>query len=376
MKRSALKVSSLLLCLVMIFMLGGCSEETVLVDEIPSEIPVSSEPEPQFAVNPLTGIENLDPAAENKRPVAIMVNNIKPAQSVQTGLDKADIVYEAYAEGGITRLLAVYKDISTASNIGTVRSARYSYIDLAMGHDAVYIHAGINDSHATPHVKETGIDNINLLHGSYDQYSFREKNGKSYEHTLYTSGEKISKGLKELKWRTELKNNKGLWQNFVAEGEEVTPATDKKGGQCESIKVTMSNSYISRFDYDSATKTYKKFSGSDKHKDYKSGKQLSFKNVLVLKTAVTPLSKDGYIVKTGLTGGTGYYVTNGGCYNIKWSKGSASNPIKITMADGSVCNYNQGNTWVCLVNKNNSVKITNPTPKTSSVPAKTNSGAK
>ena len=365
MFKNFVKIISFILCFVILFAFGGCAGETVQVDmPSSSESPVSSEPEPTFAVNPLTGIENLDPDAQNNRPVAVMINNLYPtAQSVQTGLNQADIVYEAYAEGGITRLLAVFKDISKVSKIGTIRSARYSYIDLAMGHDAIYVHAGINKSHATPHVKETGIDNINLLGGGFSGMSFREKNGKSYEHTLYTSGEKLSNGFKKNKWRTELKNNKGMWQNFVTDDAEVTPTTG-----CSTITVTMSASYISKFTYDEATKTYKKSSKKGEHKDYVTGKQLAFKNVLVLKTDITPLGNEG-VVKTGLTGGEGYYVTNGGYEKIKWSKGSTSNPIKITRQDGSVCSYNPGNTWVCLVNKNNSVKIEAPVPATSSATA-------
>ena len=90
---------------------------------------------------------------------------------------------------------------------------------------------------------------------------------------------------------------------------------------------------------------------------------------MVLKTSVTALISDGYIVKTGLDGGSGYYVTNGGYTNIKWSKGSTKNPIKITKEDGSECSYNPGNSWVCLVNKKNSVKITEPKPAVTSATA-------
>jgi hypothetical protein len=296
-----------------------------------------------------------------------MVNNLKPtAQQIQTGLDQADIVYEAYAEGGVTRLLAVFKDIKSADQIGSIRSARYSYVDLAMGHDAVYVHAGINESHATPHVKETGIDNINLLQGKFSGMSFREKNGKAYEHTLYTTGEKLWKGFEKIKWRTTLNYNKDNWQNFVSADAQIVPAS----GGCDAVSITMSSAYVSKFEYDSANKVYKKFSGTSKHSDYKTGKQLTFKNVLVLKTDVTALSSNGYIVKTGLTGGEGYYISNGGYQKIKWTKGSTKNPIKITLEDGSVCNYNPGNTWVCLVNKKNNVTITEPTPATTSTPAK------
>jgi len=325
MKKGLLKLILFVISLSMICTFVGCKGEDAQLSEISSAEVTSApssepEPEPEFAINPLTGIENLDPASVNNRPVAIMVNNLKPtAQSVQTGLDQADIVYEAYAEGGVTRLLALFKDIKAADQIGTIRSARYSYVDLAMGHDAIYVHAGINDSHATPHVKETGIDNINLLMGKFNGMSFREKNGKALEHTLYTTGQKLVDGFSKLKWRTELKYNKENWQSFVTEDAETVPSD----GGCDSVKVKMSNEYVSEFKYDSATKVYKKFSGSSVHKDYKTGKQLEFKNVLVLKTSVTALSSNGYIVKTGLSGGEGYYVSNGGYQKINWSKGSA-----------------------------------------------------
>lgn len=355
MKNGILKIFAIILCISTVFAFAGCEPSVVEIPQDSSTAQSSDEAATGIVINPLTGKKNLDAAVLNNRPVAIMVNNMKPnAQRIQTGLDKADIVYEAYAESGITRLLAVFKDVKAAAQVGSVRSARYSYIDLAMGHDAIYIHAGINAS-AELHVPEVGIDNINLLKG-FGGMSFREANGEASEHTLYTTGEKISSGLEKYKWRTTLDYNKENWQKFAPEDAEIVPA----GGVCDSISVTMSSAYVSKFDYDATTKTYKKFNGSSEHKDYKSGKQLEFKNILVLKTDITNLTPDGYIVKTCLEGGEGYYVSNGGYQNIKWSKGSAKNPLKITLEDGSDCTYNPGNTWVCLMNKKNSVKITAP----------------
>ncbi len=367
MKFRAISILSILIVFTLAFGICGCSENVVNVSSTSSKsqnqvaAPDSSAPstvtgsesEVELALNPLTGIYDLEPSSINNRPVAIMINNVKVAQSVQTGLDQADIVYEAYAEGGVTRLLAVYKDIKKADTIGTIRSARYSYVDLAMGHDAIYVHAGINSTHATPHVKEMGIDNINLLYGKYNGMSFREKNGKALEHTLYTTGQKLWNGFDKLKWRTELKYNTDKWQNFVSADNSVIPS----GGTCNTISVTMSYNYVSNFIYDTSTGKYFKNSGTAQHKDYKTGKQLEFKNILVLKTSVTALSSDGYIVKTGLSGGEGYYVSNGGYQKIKWSKGDAKNPITITLEDGSACPYNAGNTWVCLVNKKNKVTL-------------------
>ena len=90
--------------------------------------------------NPLTG----EPIGEdwvNRRPVAIMLNNLKEALP-QQGQSEADILYEVLAEGGITRMLGVYQSVEGVGKIGSIRSARPYYLELALGHDAVYLHAG------------------------------------------------------------------------------------------------------------------------------------------------------------------------------------------------------------------------------------------
>lgn len=346
MKSRFLSIIGVMLVLALTLSLVGCGQKTI---DVSSE-PVSSEkPEPVY-YNPLTGLP-MDKEALDKRPVALMINNISVAQPVQTGLNDADIVYELYAEGGITRLLAVFKDISKVGQIGTIRSARYSHIDLAVGHDAIYVHAGKNDSHAAPHMKELGLDNFDL---GARNYGFRERNGKAYEHTLYTSGKKLIEGFEKYDFRRELKKESSNWQTFVSADQPVVP----NEGTCEEISVKMSASYITKFKYDATTGRYTRYSGSTERKDYKTGKAITFKNVLVLKTTTKATGNKSGIVLTGLEGGEGYYLSNGGYQTVKWSKGSASSPLKITLADGSDCPYNVGNTWVCLVDKKNSVKIT------------------
>ena len=108
------KALALLLCL-SLFMLSACSNKTERLSVDEGEEPQSSvSSEPVLYKNPLTGISELTDDKTDDRPVAIMVNNITTAQPVQAGLNKADIVYETEVEGGITRLLAVYQDVSKA----------------------------------------------------------------------------------------------------------------------------------------------------------------------------------------------------------------------------------------------------------------------
>lgn len=349
-----IKALSLLLALTMVFSLAACKKDGEEPSDITAPSTSSGSETADKTINPLTGLE-MDPSAWGKRPAAIMVNNVAAAQSVQAGLTKADIIYEAYAEGGITRFVAVFKDVKNMPRVGSIRSARYSHADLAMGHDAIYTHAGANKSKAVPHMKELGMDNFNLLSGRESNYGFRHKNGKASEHTLYTDGEKISEGYEKLGYRTTLKGEETAWQNFVSGDKEITPA----GGACTSASVKMSGSYISNFKYNAQTKRYTRYNGQNVHKDYNTGEEVTFKNVLILKTTVTPFfaNKAGGVVKTHLEGGEGFYVTNGAYMPIKWTKGAASNPIKITTTEGGTVDYNAGNTFVCLVNKENTVEI-------------------
>ena len=145
------RILPLALALCMLTMAGCKKEQDRLSVDKGSEPSVVSETKPVTYKNPLTGVSGISEEKTKNRPVAIMINNISTAQPVQTGLSKADIIYETEVEGGITRLMAVFQDITTAEKIGAIRSARYPYVDLAMGHNAIYIHCGQDNKYGHPH---------------------------------------------------------------------------------------------------------------------------------------------------------------------------------------------------------------------------------
>ena len=105
-------------------------------------VPEKGEPEEPAlkGINDLTGMP-MDEAKENNRPLAVMINNIDIAQPLM-GVSQSDVMYECLAEGGITRIMACFKDPSGVAEIGSVRSARPYYIRIAQGMDAVYMHSG------------------------------------------------------------------------------------------------------------------------------------------------------------------------------------------------------------------------------------------
>ena len=341
------KILPFLLCLTLC-MLIGCSENKERLSVETGEEPQSSVPSETLPVlykNPLTGVSELTEDKADDRPVAIMINNISTAQPVQTGLNKADIIYETEVEGGITRLMAVYQNVSEVGRIGTIRSARYPYVDLALGHNAIYLHHGQDNKYCGPHLKD--IDDINI---SENNYAIRLSNGLASEHTLYTEGGKLWDGLVNDKVKTERGSNTA-WANFT---DDETPIALEN--TASSVSVPFSASYKTVFKYDAASGVYTRYFGGTLRKDYNTGETTEVKNVFVLLTTIKNYP-DGYHRQVLLDSGDGYYCTGGTYTPIKWSKGAATNGFKFTKADGTELMVNAGSSWVCIADKNTSKPV-------------------
>lgn len=340
------KILALLFCTLFLF-LSACGQkkgETSSVEE-PEESSIPEEPAeeklPKFALNPLTGVSDLTVGKENDRPVAIMINNLSTAQPVQTGLSKADLIFETEVEGGITRLLAVFQDVTKAEKIGTVRSARYPYVDLALGLNALYIHRGQDETYCRPHLKD--VDDIDV---SESNYGARISNGLAKEHTLYAYGEKLWNGIVGSGFKTQ--NNRAKpWASFAAETETVTLS----GGAANKVTVPFPGSGKSNFVYNAQTGLYTRYFNETLRTDYFTKETTQVKNVFVLLTTIQNYP-DGYHKKVDLQSGEGYYAANGTYEKIRWSKGASTNGFTFTKADGTVLTVNPGKSFVCIANKN------------------------
>lgn len=349
MLKKSMSIVSLIICLVLI--LCSCGKDNA-GDYYASETTSLASSQPDKYINNLTGEYVFDdPAKSDLRPVAVMINNINIAQKVQTGLSDASIIYETLAEGGITRMLAVFKDLSNTDRIGSLRSARYSFVDLACGHDALYVNVGYDATYCKPHMDELNMDNFDFIKGYSSKYSFRVNNGLATEHTMFTTGELLTEGFKNNDRRTTVKEvYSDNWQNFV-EGAKLNGQPAKK------VSVFFSASYITNFAYDADKGVYLKSNRSTPSVDNITNEQYSYKNILVLFTKVGTFP-DNYRVYEDLSGGDGYYISNGEYKKIKWTKGSANDILKITNTDGSKVDYVPGNSYVCITNVNNKDKTT------------------
>ena len=155
--------------------------------------------------NPLTGELGFNAAAVGKRPVAVMVNNVR-ASLPQYGIAAADVIYELPVEAGITRMMAVYADYTAVPDVCSVRSCRYYYPLLCLGMDAVYCHWGMDQTIAKETLLRTGIDRFDGGNYSGTLYFRDESRRKTYavEHTGYLKGSALPDMLAKKGIRTEL----------------------------------------------------------------------------------------------------------------------------------------------------------------------------
>ena len=317
----------------------GCDKNVVYdnLSDYESQTP-TAEDQVELNVNPLTGVaEFSDSTKAKQRPVAIMINNVNVAQSRQTGLLDADIIYETEVEGGITRLMAVYQDISDLDKIGTVRSARYPYVDLALGHNAVYVHCGQDPTYCAPHLKD--IDHLSIDTNS--KGAKRIANGLSSEHTLYAIAGDLWNNINDT-FNTKV-SSVAPWANFTDE------ALALDGGSATSVTVPFP-AMKTNFTYDAQSGLYTRLAGGTVLSDYYTGETTQVKNVFILLTSISNYP-DGKHRKVDLQSGDGYYITNGTVQFIKWTKGSATNGLKFTDTNGNEIKVSQGNSWVCIANK-------------------------
>ncbi len=339
------KILALLLASLMTLSCISC----VAKEDVPEPEPEPAVVEEPAVINPLTGEELENPDAVNNRPIAVMINNIEQAMPTH-GLSNADILYEYNVEGGITRIMAVFQDVSKVGTIGSVRSARRCFVETALGLDAIYAHAG-GSKEALGMISSLGMDDISENSTSYWRDSERAKT-MSYEHTLMTNGEKITNYITDHDFR--LQHEDGYTYPITY----VENATPKDGIDASNISVRFSSYKTGTFTYDSASNKYLVGQYGGSFIDGNSGEQLGVTNVLVLRTSVACSGDYKGHMNIDLQGsGSGTFICGGKAVDIKWTKENMSDPFTYTLTDGTPLELNVGTSYVCIIANDASLTI-------------------
>lgn len=356
MKKLVLGAGSLLLALALAACGGGgaVSEPPPGISEPAiSVIAPEPEPDPLPYINPLTG-EGCETDIGQMRPIAIMINNLKKALP-QQGVSQADLIYEVPAEGGITRMLAVFQSVEGVGEIGSVRSAREYYVALAAGLDSIYLHAGGSDG-AYIAIKNWGVTALDCVNGPYEGTLFwrdpERRRTAGLEHSVLTSGDKICELLPTYT-KLRLEHKEGYTAPFQFTGDSPTVG----GGPAKQVSIVFSTYKTGQFEYDEESGLYFASQYGAPYVDGNTDQQIAVRNVLVLRAKMRVVDNEGRLSVDLVGSGSGQLICDGRVVDITWHKAGNTEPMTFQTADGKPLELGVGRTYINIVGLDASVEI-------------------
>jgi hypothetical protein len=303
----------------------------------------SASPKPNTVASPLSGVQVSPDLA--KRPVTgIMIEN-SPDARPQSGLQDAGVVYEAIAEGGITRFMALFQD-SRPSYIGPVRSLRPYYIDFGWPYQASIAHVG-GSPDALSQIRSGGFRDLDQF---FNSGAYSRIGSRTAPHNVYTDFNRLD----------QLNQSKG----FNSSNFTPWPRKDDKPAATPTdahIDVRISSPiYYSHYDYDKASNTYNRSEGGKPHVQVTSANDRSG-TLIHPKVVVAVAMSYGVIDRAGHSN---YGVTGSGPIKVfqdgtvidgTWSKSDRSDMFHFKDSSGSPISLDAGQTWVVAVSGLNEV---------------------
>jgi len=268
------------------------------------------------------------------------------------GVSDADILYEYMVEGGLTRMLAIYQDISGVEKVGSIRSARHYTVQLAESYDAVLVGAG-RSPQAQEEVRALGTPFLNEVEGPLRDIFFRDRSripGRRVEnlHSVVITGERVEQWLPEYDFRLTHKEDYQHTLHFI---EDAAP---QNGSDADEIVVKFSGAKTTSFKYDTALGTYHAHQSNADFVDANDDSRPEFANIVILKTSITSLRGDESgrldIETTGK--GDGYFISGGKFVEINWMRADKSFPFIYTLKNGSGFDFGIGKTYICIIPTN------------------------
>lgn len=306
------------------------------VAKLPAPV-IHKKPVPTTVASTLTGLQ-VDPSVNDRPVTAVMIENSIDARP-QSGLDQAGVVFEALAEGGVTRFMALYQD-TQPDYLGPVRSARPYYIQWLLGFDASYAHVG-GSPDGLSDITAWHVKDLNQFYnaGGYERISSRYA-----PHNVYTSIAQLnqleaSKGY-----------NKSTYTGFVRKAKEEPSKTPN----ATNIDIKFSGYYYdTHYDYDPATNTYKRSESGAAHMElHKDGTQVQIAPKVVIAMVVPrqngALDSSGAYYSDYAAIGSGQVLVfqDGIVTTGTWSKSSNESQITFTDGNGKPLALNPGQTWI------------------------------
>ncbi len=319
--------------------IAGVVTATLLLQKLPPVEKVSSaQPKPKPAApvvyySPLTGDKVPDQGFTTMPVTAIMIEN-SPSARPQSGIKEAGVVFEAIAEGGITRYLTLHQQ-DKPQMIGPVRSVRPYFVDWLTPYNASVVHVG-GSAAALAQVRNGTYRDLDQF---FNPAYFWRATDRYAPHNVYTSFAKLD----------ALNGAKGYTSSQFVGMMRTDPHPSAKP-DASQIAINFSSSlYNTSYTYDPATNHYNRFLAGAPHLDREEG-QITPSVVIAMKVDENTIMQDGYREAIATLGtGQAIIFQNGTAQTVTWHKEKPSTQLTFTDTNGNEVALVRGQTWIAAV---------------------------
>jgi len=305
-------------------------------------------------VNPLTGLTVADPSVLDRRPLAIKVSQFPRRVRPQSGLSLADLVFEHYAEAGVTRMTAIFLG-HDAPTVGSIRSARLIDVVLAESYDALLVTSGSSQGVLNRLSKTNFYERVIAEATGYNECPPLCREGTDPStNNLFTSTADL--------WATA--DSLGLNDRQMLDGMAFFVEPPAGGTPVATVHIDFQvASNVAEWRYDAATGRYARWMDTEvegtlaPQTDALNGEQLTAANVVVLYAnhVTSDIPEDfgngghcGYEIQVWTTGPARVF-RDGQMYEVTWVRNVVSDVILLLGADNAVINLKPGNTWFEII---------------------------
>lgn len=255
-------------------------------------------------------------ARKDLLPLAVMFDNT-PNSIPHHGLGSADLVYEAFVEGGITRLMAVYWR-HEADPVMAVRSARTPFVVWVDELDALYAHAGAattdNEANAYGQIIEWGIRDLDAFKPGSNSAYYRDAS-RYAPYNLATSTARLRAVAAAL----------GYTGPPTVEPWKFRKPTDPVAGSpAGGIQIDFSGRMygwqLIQWRWDEARKAYGRYQFGGPQVDGNTGEQLFFTTVIAMRVNSSVVDGSGHVLLDQIGAGPATVFTGGRAIEGTWRK--------------------------------------------------------
>jgi len=332
MSRRYIYLSLPLIVIIAVFLLLSFGNRKIEIINPPIDPPIDQS---IAEVSPISGLpcENY-----NRRPFAVMIAEDEVARPL-SGLSSADLVIEMpVMTDGMNRMMAIYI-CGNPNEIGSIRSARHDFIPLAMGYDAIFAHWG--GSHFSLDKLNSDImDNIDAL--IYSGSAFWRQTNIAAPHNGFTNIEKLYNKATDLGYRLE-----GELKGYK---HRVPASSDQLATSSATLTIGYPGAYEVYWKYSPETNNYLRWRNNAEEKDFNNRKQISAKNIVIMRAESHHLENQYNDVDIEGIGSAEYYL-DGQAFTGTWKKEGKDEPTKLFFygEDSEEIKFVPGQIWIEVI---------------------------